>query len=275
VWTPEADIAALTWLLVQDPLLTTLPKSDSDYTDLIEKLRDKHGAVDGLTGNAVRHRLRSLFETHGSEQKYVGSSFAIIEIMAAVAGTIPQDSGSAASSETSASDSRTGARTKGLKRGLVSPAVAPSEPSAAPVNNWPFAPGIAFMKEVPGRMKALALSLSAYYWPPPEAAAPAPLVVDVKLPLGRSSSEEERAVAERALEIIMEFLHEQHVAKEADRYKLPQPLPVTEDDILAYCRTRLDSSLMARLVQILARGSTLARSFNCVWSGRPSIVLRV
>ena len=185
--------------------------------------------------------------------------------MAGVVGAMPPESGSAASSEASASDTQPSDRTKGLKRGLGSLVVAPPEPDAAPVLNWPFGPGIAFMKEVPGRMKALALSISAYYWPPSEAAAP-PVVVDVKLPLGRSSSEEERAVAEQALAIIMEFLHEQHVAKEADRYKLPQPLPVTEDDILAYCRTRLDSSLMARLVQILARGATLARSFHCVWS---------
>ena len=77
-------MAALTWLLVQDPLLATLPRTDGEYADLVEKLRDKHGAPDGLTGNSVRLRLRNLFETHGSEEKYVANSATIIEVMAAV-----------------------------------------------------------------------------------------------------------------------------------------------------------------------------------------------
>ena len=45
-WTQEAELTALTWLLVKDPLLEKLPKADIAYTDLIEKLQAQHGAMD-------------------------------------------------------------------------------------------------------------------------------------------------------------------------------------------------------------------------------------
>ena len=191
--------------------MKTVPRNDDEYADLLEKLRDQHSAPDEMTGSAVRTKLRHLFGQYSAERKYVGTSANIVEVMAGVVGATPQESGSAGSSEASASD----AQTRGLRHGGVSPVAAPSEPTVAPVSSWPFGTGIALMKSVPGRLKALALSVTAHYWPTTEAAAPAPVVVDVKLPLGRLSSEEERTVAERALEIIMEFLHEQHVAKEA------------------------------------------------------------
>ena len=126
-WTKEAELAALTWLLVKDPLLEKLPTADGEYTDLIEKLQTKHGALDGMTGSGVRRKLRHLFETHGAGQGYVGSRVHIVRVMAGVAGPMPQESGSASSSEASASD----AQTRGLRYSGVSP-VAPSEPPVAP-----------------------------------------------------------------------------------------------------------------------------------------------
>ena len=140
-------MAALTWLLVKEPLLTKLPKADSEYSDLIEKLQTKHGAVDGLKGSAVRQKLRHLFETHGAGQGgYVASSVHIVRVMAGVAGAMPTESGSAASSESSASDAQAGSRMKGLLKGPVSPMAAPSEPPEEPTSNWTFGSGIALMK---------------------------------------------------------------------------------------------------------------------------------
>ena len=72
-WPQEAEIAALTWLLVKDPLLTKLPKTDGEYTDLIEKLQANYGAPGEMKGNAVRQKLLQLFDTHGAEQGYVAT----------------------------------------------------------------------------------------------------------------------------------------------------------------------------------------------------------
>ena len=111
--------------------------------------------------------------------------------MAGVVGGMPQESGSAASSESSASDAQAGSRIKGLKYSGMSPVAAPSEPAAVAVSNWPFGSGIALMKSVPGRLKALALSLTAHYWGAVEAAPPDPIVVDVQLPLGRVPNDQD------------------------------------------------------------------------------------
>jgi hypothetical protein len=36
----------------------------------------------------------------------------------------------------------------------------------------------------------------------------------------------------------MEYLHDTMATREAEQYKLPSPIPVTEQDLLEYCQTR-------------------------------------
>ncbi len=43
----------------------------------------------------------------------------------------------------------------------------------------------------------------------------------------------------------MEYLHDNMVTAEAEQYKLPSPIPVTQQDLLDYCQARLEKSKFA------------------------------
>jgi hypothetical protein len=54
---------------------------------------------------------------------------------------------------------------------------------------------------------------------------------------------------------MMEFLHGSIVKEEADTYRIPAVLPVTESDLIEYCGKRMEESKLAQLLQVLARGT--------------------
>jgi hypothetical protein len=61
------------------------------------------------------------------------------------------------------------------------------------------------------------------------------------------------------LSLLMEYLHDTMATREAEQYKLPSPIPVTEQDLLDYCQTRLEKSKFASLLLMLARGKDPAQ----------------
>jgi hypothetical protein len=58
-----------------------------------------------------------------------------------------------------------------------------------------------------------------------------------------------------AFSLMMEFLHGSIVKEEADTYRIPAVLPVTESDLIEYCGKRMEESKLAQLIQVLARGT--------------------
>jgi len=246
-------VEALLWLAVQDPLPATLSKVEGTYTDLLATLSGKHGAPATLTDEAVYQELRKLFAAHGRDGKYVPNMKAVLRVLAAVRETLPEVDSEADSSSAEA--------------GVTSPEAA--APSSAPVPSASVPRGrgahlrrdaataaakavataavAQILKGAVGQISRLRVTVEAVRVPPaPDSEAPAAepgsATATADFEFGDAALSDD---AFEVLALLMEYLHDNMVTAEAQQYKLPSPIPVTEQDLLDYCQARLEKSKFA------------------------------
>jgi hypothetical protein len=237
------------WLAVQDPLPATLSKVVGTYADLRETLAEKCDAPMSLTDDAVYNELRKLFAAHGSDGKYVPNMKAVLRVLAAVGETLPDvdseaDSSTAEAGVTSpeaavpSSAPVPSGSAMNLRRGSQSAAAAKAVATAAVAK---------ILKGAVGQISRLRVTVEAVRVPPaPDSEAPATepgsATATADFEFGNAALSDD---AFEVLALLMEYLHDNMVTAEAEQYKLPSPIPVTEQDLLDYCQARLEKSKFA------------------------------
>ena len=260
-WTADAQVEALLWLTSQDPLPETLSKVTGTYADLLVTLGKKHGAAKSLTDKAVSLQLRRLFIAHGKEATYAPNRHEVLRVLAAVIGKVlaEVDEAAVAVSATPAVGSSSAAlapsgSTGNLFRGKI-------RTTAAEVKSVATGMVERILQGAVGQISRLKVTVEAVRVPPAAAVGaadpgPASTTATADFDFGDAALSD---AAFEVLALIMEYLHDTMATREAEQYKLPSPIPVTEKDLLDYCQTRLEKSKFASLLLMLARGKDPAQ----------------
>jgi hypothetical protein len=238
-------VEALLWLTGRDPFPETLSKVEGTYTDLLATLEKKHGAPEGLTDKAVYMELRKLFAAHGRDGKYVPNMKAVLRVLAAVGETLPDITGTeaaGASPEAYPSSAPVPSGSTTLHAGMRG-----SGASAAAAKAVATAAVAQILKGAVGQISRLRVTVEAVRVPPaPDSEAPAAepgsATATADFEFGDAALSDD---AFEVLALLMEYLHDNMVTAEAEQYKLPSPIPVTEQDLLDYCQARLEKSKFA------------------------------
>ena len=261
-WPPEAQVRALLWLAGRDPLPETLSKVAGAYADLPATLSEKHGAPLGLTEKAVYNELRKLFAAYGTGRKYIPNMKEVLRVLAAVGETLPDAISAAGSSSAEAG---------GTSPEATAPSSAPvpsgrgahlrTSASAATAKAVATEAVAKILKGAVGQIGRMKVTVEAVRVPPAAAVGaadpgPASTTATADFDFGDAALSD---AAFEVLALVMEYLHDTMATREAEQYKLPSPIPVTEQDLLEYCQTRLEKSKFASLLLMLARGKDPAQ----------------
>ena len=247
-WPPDAQVEAMLWLAAKAPLPPTLSKVAGTYADLLVTLGKKHGAPESLTDDAVYRQLRRLFIAHGKQQTYTGNQNEVLRVLAAVIGKVLDEVDEAA---VAVSEATAG----GTSPEATAPSSAPvpsgrtalhagmrgSGASAADVKSIATAAVAKILNGAVGQISRLKVTVEAVRVPPAAAVGaadpgPASTTATADFDFGDAALSD---AAFEVLALVMEYLHDTMATREAEQYKLPSPIPVTEQDLLEYCQTRL------------------------------------
>lgn len=257
-WPADAQVETMLWLTSQDPLPETLSKVTGTYADLLVTLGKKHGAAKSLTDKAVSLQLRRLFIAHGKEATYAPNRHEVLRVLAAVIGKVlaEVDEAAVAVSATPAVGSSSAALApSGRGAHLRKPT------TAAEVKTVATGMVERILQGAVGQISRLKVTVEAVRVPPAAAVGaadpgPASTTATADFDFGDAALSD---AAFGVLALIMEYLHDTMATREAEQYKLPSPIPVTEQDLLDYCQTRLEKSKFASLLLMLARGKDPAQ----------------
>jgi hypothetical protein len=231
---------------------------EGTYADLLATLGNKHGAPESLTDKAVYDQLRRLFKTHGKEPTYTPNRHEVLRVLAAVIGKVLDEVDEAAvavsatpaveSSSTASGPSGRGAHLR-------------KSTTVAEVKTVATGMVDSILKGAVGQISRMKVTVEAVRVPP--AADVGASDPDLGSTTATADFEfGDAALSDDAFEVLallMEYLHDNMVTAEAEQYKLPPRIPVTEQDLLDYCQARLEKSKFASLLLMLARGKDPAQ----------------